>query len=280
MRGHNRRQRQLREALLEADLWLPSEQLAGATGVDDRRRNVPGAGRSVLDSGRQHSAHQVGELFDRDRFRCDGVQRLAVHRRLGRERECAGDVSGVRELAALLARALDNDRLTLARFSDKQREHRIRAHARAERGAEAQRKHRYAFQMVVRQKQSLAGVFGDVVGMIGVARMVFVDRLVLRLAIDFPGRGVHDFADPLAQRRLGDIGRARDIEQGSGVRLPRRKVDVANACQVTDGVGAGQRHFDRSQPREIARDVATAAQPGQVRREWREIEDVDGVSAP
>jgi hypothetical protein len=186
----------------------------------------------------------------------------------------------VGELAALLAGALDHDRLTLAGFVDEQREDRVWPHARAKRRAEAQREHRQAFQVVVRQKQSLAGVLGDVVRMIRVARMLFVDRLVLRLAIDLPGRGVDQFADPLAQRGLGNMGGARDVEQGGGIRLPRREIHIANAGQVADGVGAGQRQLHRSQPREIARDVATAGQSGQVRWEWREIEDVDGVSTP
>ncbi len=93
--------------------------------------------------------------------------------------------------------------------------------------------------------------------------MALVDRLVLRFAVDLPGRGVDHLAQVLAAGRFGDVGGADNVEGRRGIRLRRGAVNVAHPGQVADHVDACAGALDRGQVQQVSLD---RGRRGQLRR--------------
>src|SRR5207248_5585652 len=108
---------------------------------------------------------------DRYHLRADDVDRTAAGGTLQRTEKCATEIAHVRELPRLPSVAANAQRLAVDRSGYEDREHRVRAHARAVGGSEPQGDGRHVLETIVRERHLLAGELGDVVGMVGVARV-------------------------------------------------------------------------------------------------------------
>ena len=107
---------------------------------------------------------------------------------------------GVGELPALGATALDLDRFAPAGPIDEEAKDRIGTKAGAIGGAQTKRQDGDPVKMIGREQDLLTGQLGDAVGMVGLARVVFVDGFVNRGSVNLPGRRVDDSGAVLRRR--------------------------------------------------------------------------------
>jgi hypothetical protein len=147
----------------------------------------------------------------------------------------------VGELSVLTAVAAHGDRLAPQGPADEDRKHGVGPHAGAIGGAEPQGHDRQALEGVVGQQHLLARQLRDVVRVVGIRGVLLVQRLVLRVPVDLPGRCIDEPPHALGEAGLGDVGAADDVEFGGQGRLLGREVDVADAGQMQHRVGTAER---------------------------------------
>jgi hypothetical protein len=157
------------------------------------------------------------------------------------------------ELSALGPVALDRDGLTGEGLGYEDLEDRVGSHAEPVGRAQTKGDNRHVPKPVGGEQHALAGQLGDVVGVVGLAGMLLVDRLVDRVAVDLPGRRVHDPGPGLLGGE-GDVGAPGHVHRGGQFGVGGGEIDVADGADVDDDVMAAHCCGERPEVEKIADD--------------------------
>ena len=234
------------QSLLEPDAGLVAEHLACAAAVGPRCADVAGAGRAErsLDRLSEDATDCVGQLVDGHGRSCRDVDDLAAHRRRVRRANGRIDhVGDVREVARLLAVAVDRHRTTLGDVRDEQRDHRRvlrkRALARAE-DVEVTKDDALEALVDAREADAVAlgGEFRDAVRRQRIGWRRLGHRQLAAGAVDRGARGVHDASHSFVAGREQHVERALDVDGARRQRILHRPRDRPEGAQVEHDLDA------------------------------------------